>query len=363
MGSPIERVSFYLYRDDTNQIIQESIDLSYDKEENGIYTFSAVFDPTLNSSFGLDSNAFKVYVEALDSANNGDWLNDSRLPEGENPDNFCTKVRIKEKSEEGDRESFKPIITPIGWPDRCKTRDFEAKFSIQDTNTSNGKHFRPAGIDKNKLEIYVDGELQELSEEPSSYFKLTTSASSLGNDEIYELTYILSTIIDDTYAIKIKVWDNDGHVTEFEKDIVVNATAPAITLEPIERYIKENKFTIQGTVDSLATIRISITKDNIDLEPILINENELEYSNELGKYIYLKEFTDQEDGDYSIKVMAYDNDGVCSENLETNFTIDSKAPIFKSIKFYPIGSDVALDFEKGDTISGDLQYRIVVEVM
>lgn len=364
MSSPIEKVSFYLYRNDTNTLVQDSIELEYDSEKDGVYTFTAVFNPTLNSSFGLDLNAFRVHVEAIDEATNFSFIDDEHIPENENPDNFSTKVRVKEKTTEEERENFKPSITTKDWPDRCKDRDFEAVFLIQDINISNGSNFRPAGIDKNKLEIYVDGELQDLPKPVNEYFEnIETAATSLGTDEIYKLTYVLNTVIDDIYNIKIKVWDNDGHSAEFQRDILIDASAPAITLEELDPYLNVNNFTIQGTVDSLATVRISIIKNGIELEPDLIKEEELQYSEELKKYIYSKDYFNQEDGHYKVVVAAYDRDGSFSDNLITEFVVDSQAPIFKSIKFYPINSNTPLDFSKGDTISKDLQYKIVVEVI
>ena len=77
MGTPIKNLYVKLYRNDKeNPFVNGEIQKidsfnteSPDKVENNIYTYSTTFTAPQDSSFGLDSNAFRVGVYAKDAAN------------------------------------------------------------------------------------------------------------------------------------------------------------------------------------------------------------------------------------------------------------------------------------------------------
>lgn len=364
MGTPISEVSFYLYRTDTNEPVQESIPLALvsNDEQNSVYTFTTTFTATQNSSFGLDLNSFGIYVSAIDEAGNTDFINDTKLPEGEDINNFFTKVRVKEGAiPEGKKGQTGPLITPDGWRDHYAQKDIVVDFLIQDVNILETKTYRPAGIDTSRIEFYIDGEKQALQKEASEYFSnVITAATALGNDEVYKVNYLFSALEDGDYSIGVKVWDNDNHFSYFEEEVSIRTKAPSITLEMPEKvsngYLREDNFLVKGTVvdGGPATVRIIVSKDGEASDPVDIYINE-----ESGTYS--KQYINQLDGNYKIEVYAFDIYGNASQTKVVEFILDSHAPIFKSVKFYPLDSEIPL--KNDDVLEGGVQYRIVVEVI
>lgn len=352
MGTAITDVKFHLYRADTNQIMQEEFTFGEaDKVENGVYTFTATFTPTQNSSFGLNANAFRVSVWAKDAANNTVIVKDGQLPEGANSNDFSMTVRVKEKSNphiQTDSEK---------WGSHHNNSSFEAQFLTWDQNND----YRLAGIDTSKLEVRVNGELQTLSQSAASYFKEENLSINPNKDKEngqgYRIIYPLENLIDGEYNIELTIWDNDGNSNKAIGTINIDTAAPVVTLRsPEDNLILNTKeFIVDGYVDTVSTVYVKITKDGN-----LIITDEFAITS-LDNNSFYKEYTAPEidDGVYKIEVYAVDSkiSTSVSNTIVRNLIIDSNAPKFTSIKFYPINSDIPVtELEYG------VQYKIVVMV-
>lgn len=354
MSSEISSVKFHLYRKDTNEIMQNEIALSKDTEADGLYTFTGIFTATQHSSFGLDLNAFGVSVTATDAAQNTATISDGNLQDGADSNNFSMAVRVK--------ETIAPTIEaePGAWPTQWKdsVNAFVAKFIVGDKNEKDGSTFRLAGIDTSKLEITVNGELQVLPNEISSYFtEYVAATNSTNNDAVYRVSYQLPSKADGTYTIRIKVWDNDGNEAYFEKTQIVDVTAPSISLtSPTAAPNNVGNFSVIGTVDGPATVTIIISKDDE-----IITTDEVIVSALVGGE-FSKDYTNQVDGLYKVEVYATDEAGNKSPTTTVEFIIDTQLPIFTSVKFYAILEGGVADTTPATEFVAGTQYKIVVQV-
>ena len=352
MSSEISSVKFHLYRADTNQIMQEEIAFGEaDKVENGVYTFTATFTPTQNSSYGLDLNSFRVRVWAKDEANNTVTVKDGQLPEGANANDFSMKVRVKEKSN--------PHIQIDGekWVSHHNNSSFNAQFLTWDQNND----YRLAGIDTSRLEVRVNGELQTLKQSAVTYFNSEEISinpnTNKENGQGYRIIYPLENLVDGDYNIELTIWDNDGNSNKATGNIKIDTAVPIVTLRsPEDNLILNTKeFIVDGYVDTISTVYVKITKDN----QLIITDEFVITS--LDNNNFTKKYTAPEidDGVYKIEVYAVDSkiSTSISNTIVRNLIIDSNAPKFTSIKFYPINSDTPVtELEYG------VQYKIVVMV-
>ena len=351
MGTAITDVKFHLYRADINEIMQTETELIFDKEENGIYTFTTTFTPTQNSSFGLDENAFRVSVWAKDKAGNEDTVKDGQLPEGANSSDFSMKVRVKEKSN--------PHIQTDGekWGSHHTSSSFEAHFLAWDQNND----YRLAGIDISRLEVRVNGELQTLGQSAASYFGKETLSINPNKDKEngqgYRIVYPLENLIDGEYEIKVTIWDNDGNPQEATGVISIDTAAPVVTLRsPEDNAILDTKeFIVDGYVDTLSIVYVNIYKD----EQLLITDTFKITSLDNNSFYKKYDSSILDDGIYRIEVYAKDSniETSISNTIIRNLIIDSNAPKFTSIKFYSMDTNelvTELEYNK--------QYKIVVTV-
>ena len=362
--TPITEVKFSLYRLDNDETMQSEFILDPDNggepDENGVYTFSKVFDPTKNSSFGLNlgtafENCFGVKVTALDLAGNPGELN-ATSNEAEDIENFSMIVRVK--------ESIGPsIILEKDWT-HSQTKSFEATYIVQDSSTHNSDVFRPAGIDFNSLKVYVKKEGEEFVEQTlvenkyETYFggqQIEDPTPGIDNDSKYKLTYILEAPEDGNYTIKIELGDNDGNISEFESTINIQSTKPEIAVEKITSPSKEDTIDVKVTIKEKATIKIQyIEEGTAELKEIILENKEP------GVYT---ETLNLNDGKYTITIYCINQYGVESDKIVKEVLVDTKAPKFLSVKFYPVdritgtvSSVPAIYFDNSQ------QYKIVVEV-
>ena len=352
MGTAITDVKFHLYRADTNQVMQEEFTFGEaDKVENGVYTFTATFTPTQNSSFGLDADAFRVSVWAKDAANNTVTVKDGQLPEGANASDFSMKVRVKERSNPHIQ------IDSEKWGSHHNNSSFEAQFLTWDQNND----YRLAGIDTSMLEVRVNGVLQTLTQSASTYFHAETISinpnTNKENRQGYRIIYPLENLVDGEYNIELTIWDNDGNSDKAIGTINIDTAAPVVTLRsPEDNLILNTKeFIVDGYVDTISTVYVKITKDGH-----LIITDEFAITSLDNNSFYKKYTAPQlDDGVYKIEVYAVDSkiSTSISNTIVRNLIIDSNAPKFTSIKFYPINSDTPVtELEYG------VQYKIVVMV-
>ena len=362
MGTPILSVTASLYKENTNDIndiMQIINNLAQDGEPdaNGVYTFTGTFTATHNSSFGLDENSFKLKVVARDLANNETTLVSEDISEAEK-DNFSMKIRVK--------ESMKPEVSAEqgSWPSPySEDKVFIAKFIASDinyTDETTGKFYRFAGIDRKKLSIYVNDTLTVSPDQDShQYFETYTEpTSSTSNDGVYRINYPLPFNEDGTYKIGIIVYDNDGNASEkLEKSITIDRTAPGVNLiTPGTEPNNTGNFVVSGTVDSSSTVYIEIYRDSN-----LVSTETVAVTGENGGS-FSKEYFGQPDGLYKVKVYAKDSVGnETKEPAEVEFIIDATAPIFKTVKFYPVINGSVSSTPTTELVGG-LEYKIVVTV-
>lgn len=360
MGTPIQSVTASLYRDDTNSVMQmiDNISQQGEPDANGVYTFTGVFTATHNSSFGLDENSFKIRVVARDLAGNNTTLENGEISEGEDENEFSMAVRVK--------EAMIPKVSAEqdAWPSPYKgLTNFVAKFIAIDENyinESTGEFYRLAGIDTKKVSIYLNDKLVVSPEvDGSQYFETYTSpTNSTSNDGVYRVKYELPDNKDGSYKIGIIIYDNDGNASNlFEKTVVVDISAPGITLtSPGTNPNQTGNFTVSGTVDSQSTVYIEVYKDEVKVTTDTIEVENLTGGN------FSKDYINQPDGNYRIKVYAKDAAGnETAVPAIVEFVIDATSPIFKLIKFYPIVDGQASSTPTEELIGG-LEYKIVVMV-
>lgn len=352
MGTAITDVKFYLYRADTNQIMQEEFTFGEaDKVENGVYTFTATFTPTQNSSFGLDADAFRVSVWAKDSAGNEGTVKDGQLPEGANASDFSMKVRVKEKSNPHIQ------IDNEKWRSHHTSSSFEAHFLAWDQNND----YRLAGIDTSRLEVRVNGELQTLTKSATEYFDKETLSINPNRDKEngqgYRIVYPLENLIDGNYEINVTVWDNDDNSHNATGIISIDTAAPVVTLRSPEdnAILNTKEFIVDGYVDTVSIVYVNIYKDEQLLTTDTFEITSLDNNSFYKKY----DSSILDDGIYRIEVYAKDSniETSISNTIIRNLIIDSNAPKFTSIKFYSMDTNelvTELEYNK--------QYKIVVTV-
>lgn len=351
MGTPITDVKFHLYRADTNEIMQTETELTFNKEENGIYTFTTTFTPTQNSSFGLDENAFRISVWAKDNAGNEGTIKDGLLPEGANANDFSMKVRVKEKSNPYIR------IDDEEWKSHHTSSSFNAHFLAWDQNND----YRLAGIDRTKLEVRVNNELQILKQSASEYFHPEEISVNPNKDKEngqgYRIVYPLENLVDGDYEINVTIWDNDGNSHNATGVISIDTAAPVVTLRSPEdnAILNTKEFIVDGYVDTVSTVYVNIYKDEQ-----LLTTDTFEITSLVNNSFYKRyDSSILDDGVYRIEVYAKDSniETSISNTIIRNLIIDSNAPKFTSIKFYSMDTNelvTELEYNK--------QYKIVVTV-
>lgn len=351
MGTAITDVKFHLYRADTNEIMQTETELVLDKEENGLYTFTTTFTPTQNSSFGLDANAFRVSVWAKDNAGNEDTIKDGALPDGVNSSDFSMQVRVKEKSNPHIQ------IDSEKWGSHHTNSSFDAHFLTWDQNND----YRLAGINTSKLEVRVNGELQTLTQSAANYFHsediFINPNKDKENGQGYRIIYPLENLIDGEYEINVTIWDNDDNSYNATGIINIDTAVPVVTLRsPEDNLILNTKeFTVDGYVDTISTVYVSIYKDEQLLTTDTFEITSLEDNNFFKKY----DSSILEDGNYRIEVYAKDSniETSISNTIVRKLIIDSTTPKFTSVKFYSLDTNelvTELEYNK--------QYKIVVTI-
>lgn len=348
MSSAISSVKFNFYRSDTNEIVQLDKALDFDRvDENGIYIFSTTFTPDPNSSFGLDLNAFRVSVTAIDEATNKATISDGNLQPGANADDFSMAVRVKEIT-------APHIQTDTSkWPNQSSNKTFEAHFLTWDKNST----YRLAGIDINRLKIEVNGIEQQLTGNISDYFipetisDNTNASKENGQGYRIKFTYVADTDAD--YTFKVTVYDNDGNEAYAEETIAIDTKAPTVTLDnPVNGILNTNTFIINGSVDDPSDIIIVIKLDGLE-----VNRYTLPTEN-----VFSQSYTATTDGVYTIEVSAVDALGNSSTPIVRTITIDTADPIFTSVKFYAILENNEVSATPATELVAGTQYKIVVQV-
>lgn len=361
MGTPIDQVILSLYRDDINLpegTIMDSVELKHEADASlpeGTYKFTASYTPTGHSSFGLNLddleaiNCFKVKVDAVDQATNTASIKYGDAATEELETGSSMAIRVK--------EGHQPYIR-FEQPNIITESNFEANFLVWDSNPN----YRLAGINKNKLEISLNGIPQALDTPISDYFHPETfSSNSRQEDENgqgYRIIYNFSNLIDGINLITIKIYDNDGNSIEETYSIEVDFSAPTINIiEPTPengKPINSKTFKVVGTVDTTSEVVISI----INSESGDLIENKTVNIDITTNNRFEETFTVENDGTYTIKVTATEQSGNSSEIIPIIFIIDTTGPIFKSLKFYREDTG-----ELVDTLEQGIQYRIEVIVL
>lgn len=364
MSTPITEVKFSLYRLDNDETMQSEFILDSDNggepDENGVYTFSKVFDPTKNSSFGLNlgtafEDCFGVKVTALDLAGNPGELN-ATSNEAEDIENFSMTVRVK--------ESIGPSITLEKDWTHSQSKNFEATYIVQDLSTHNSDVFRPAGIKFDSLKVYIRKGREEFVEQTlaenkyETYFggqQIADPTPGIDNDSKYKLTYNFEAPEDGLYDIKVVISDNDDNATEFISTINIQSSKPQIAVNPITTPSKDKAVNVITTIKETATIKIEYKEENESESTVVVLENK-----EAGTYT---EVLNLEDGKYTITVYCINQYGVESDRIVQIVEIDSKEPKFLSVKFYPVDRITGTVSSVPATyFDNSQQYKIVVEV-
>lgn len=336
--------------------------------ENGVYTFTAQFNAPIDSSFGLLNDSFLAYITATDELGRSEFVSYENVPPGlENE--IDVFVPVKEK--------IPPVINCYGWKSDQNHPDFLAKFICWDNNGG-----RLAGIKKESLKLYLNGQEIEINKTDESYeysFEEVGVLEGVNNPNIdkpngqtYLIAYKFKNLTNGLeHTIKAEISDNDGNTSSVEGTINIDIEVPSIeVLEPSNspnRVVFANKdFNVSGTVSYESNIHIIFKENNEIIEENIIDSVDLERVENSDTFKFSKSFTFEE-GEYVIEVYAenpYDP-SVKSQTLIRNICIDPTGPQFKSVKFYAVDDtnfENPINFAKEKLVGGN-SYVIKVEIV
>lgn len=259
--------------------------------------WEATISAPSESSWDQPNHKYPVSITATDDANNETTINSDSPEFGE-----LLQLRVLEK--------VLPTIT-VTYPTEgayITTSTPTITWTVTDTGS---------GIDESTISITIGGQ------------KITEGISTEPTDNGYTCSYVLVTpLTDGDNTLSFDVSDNDGNAaTQTSVNFIVDTVAPSLDItSPTEGLITNTAtVTVSGTTSDLTSgpVTVKITVNSQDQGDITVGEGG----------VFTKDVT-LTNGANTIVVTATDAAGK-STSVTRNVTLDTGAPVFKSVSITP----------------------------